>query len=170
MKRTVWFCTFFLLPGCAADPLSKALNLQRQPRLGIGGFKVTAPTKRLSSIVQTIPENLSTEEELPLLAEQLRKIEDRAANFLADELREWNKVEAVLVAEDGTRRGEPPTTAQLEVLRKELNLDAVLSPFCKLPHVSSAGGLSRILGSSIFCTMGPEHHCSQRLSLTSERL
>ncbi len=74
------------------------------------------------------PENLSLEEEASLISKNLHDIEDRATKFLVEDLKEEKKIEPVVIPEGlfGTHRGERPTPAQMDMLRKELGVDAVL--------------------------------------------
>lgn len=128
MNRIICFFFLFLLSACAANPLPKTLTADHPPRLGIIGFKVTAPIKRLSSIMEAPPENLSHEEEAALISKSLNDVEDRAVKFLAEDLKEEKKIEPVVIPDGlfGTHRGERPTPVQMDMLRKEFGVDAVL--------------------------------------------
>lgn len=118
----------FLLSACASNPLPKTLAIEHAPRLGIIGFKITAPIKRLSAIVETPPEGLSREEEASLLDKNLRDIEAKATNFLVGYLKEEEKIEPVLIPDGfaGTHRGAAPSISQIEQIKKEFGADAVL--------------------------------------------
>ncbi len=123
----------FLLSACASNPLPKTLAIEHAPRLGIIGFKITAPTKQLSSIVETPPKDLSRAEEASLLNEDLRGIEARASDFLVGFLKEEKKIEPVLIPDGfaGTHKGEAPSASQIELLKKEFGVDAVF--YGKIP-------------------------------------
>lgn len=92
------------------------------------------------------PENLNREEEKALLDEKLRSIEDRAGEFLVQDLEKGTEVEPVPVPEAiyGTERGKPPTPGQMETLRKELGLDAIL--YGRIPSYGKARLIYPILG------------------------
>ncbi len=118
----------FLLPACATTPLPKTLGVDHSPRLGIIGFKVTAPISRLASIMENPPQDVDPEEEKALLSNVLNDIGDLASDHLAKDLAEEKEIEPVLIPEGilGTQRGEKPSPLQIEELSKQFNLDAVL--------------------------------------------
>lgn len=122
-------CLLFVLQACATTPIPKKLNLEHPPRLGIIGFKVTAPIKHLSSIISSPPSNLSRSEEALLIDERLHDIEKMASEFLVEDLKKDQTVEPVPIPGGlfGTHPGEQPTTAQMDQLRRELTVDAVLT-------------------------------------------
>src|SRR5262249_47507048 len=80
--------------------------LARPPRLGIVGFKLTAPIRHLSSIVDH-PTSIGTQEEEIPLSEALRRIEEKGA------------------------------ANELQTLRRELDLDAVL--YGEIPWYGTIG-------------------------------
>jgi len=145
------FVLLFLLSACA-HPLPKTLALERPPRLGIIGFKMTAPIKKLSSIVEAPPENLSRKEKAALLDKDLRDIEARASFFLIGYLDEEKKIEPVLVPEGfaGTSRGEAPSISQIAELKRDFGLDAVI--YGEIPWYGKTRLLYPILGESLDIT------------------
>ncbi len=118
---------FLLLSSCATAPLPKTLALRHPPRLGIIGFKVTAPIQRLSSIFD-VKKKLDEKDERARIDEVLRKIEKRADEFLVSELVERKKVEPVLIPDGafGTHRGVRPLQSQIALIRKNFGVDAIL--------------------------------------------
>jgi len=142
------FFFLFFLSACATTPLPKTLPLDHPPRLGIIGFKVTAPIRHLSSIAQT-PENLNREEEPILIKEDLSHVEDQATTFLVAALTKEGLVVPVVVPKGlfGTQRGERPTSSQLDLLRKELGVDAIL--YGEIPWYGRTRLIYPILGESL---------------------
>lgn len=137
-----------MLSACTAYPLPKTLLLDHPPRLGIIGFKVTAPIRHLSSIANP-PPDLTHNEEPILLDKALRHVEDQAATFLVAALIEEGEVMPQVVPEGlyGIRRGERPTPSQLDLLQKELGLDAVL--YGEIPWYGRTRLIYPILGMSL---------------------
>src|SRR5574337_835093 len=86
-----------LLSACASTPLPKMLQMEHPPRLGIIGFKITAPIKHLSSIMETPPESPAPEQEKALLIKELHDIEVRADAYLAEALEKEETIRPVLV-------------------------------------------------------------------------
>ncbi len=142
-------CLLFALQACATVPISTKLDIERPPRLGLIGFKVTAPIKHLSSIETNPPPNLDPAQEASLIRERLLDVEKTASEFLADDLKTRQTVEPVPIPTGlfGTRRGERPTTAQLALLRRELQVDAVL--YGKIPWYGRTRLLYPILGEGL---------------------
>ena len=137
-----------LSSACATTPLPKTLSLDRPPRLGILGFKVTAPVKRLSSIAQA-PKGISKEEKNALLKETLQGIEDKATEELVATLQQQGTILPVLIPEGllGTCPGERPSPSQIEMLREELGLDAII--YGEIPWYGKTRLLYPILGETI---------------------
>ncbi len=148
MSRAPLIFFLFLLSACATTPLPKTLPLDHPPRLGIIGFKVTAPIRQLSSITKP-PSNLNRDEEPILLKEALRHIEDQSTTFLVAGLIKEKTVEPLVVPEGlfGTRRGERPTPLQIDLLRKELEVDAIL--YGDIPWYGRTRLIYPILGESL---------------------
>ena len=148
MIRVAFFFFLFLLSACAFTPLPKTLPSDHPPRLGIIGFKVTAPIHHLSSIAQ-MPKNLNSEQEPILLNEALRHVEDQATTFLEAALISEKTVEPLVVPEGlfGTWRGERPTPSQIDLLRKELGVDAIL--YGEIPWYGRTQLIYPILGESL---------------------
>ncbi len=121
------FFIFLFLISCATAPLPKTLALNHTPRLGVIGFKVTAPVRRLSSIAD-IKKSPGEKDERAGIGGAMRKIENRANEFLVGELVKRNKVEPVLIPEGsfGTRIGERPSQSQIDLIREEYGVDAVI--------------------------------------------
>lgn len=119
----------FFLASCAATPLSKNLTTRSDNPLKIGilGFKVTAPIKRIASIEENPLKNLTPEDEEFLVSEALYNIEEIASNELVKELEEQKKVKPVLIPIStlGIKKGEKPTAEQLILIKKKFGVDAV---------------------------------------------
>lgn len=147
-----FFLLLFLFSGCTTIPLSRSLSIDRPPRLGIIGFKVTAPVKYLSSIIEKPPENLDLKVEAFLISKELNDIEDRAMKFMVEDLKEEKKVEPVVIPEGlfGMHRGERPTAPQLDLLQKELGVDAVL--YGEIPWYGKTRLIYPILGETLDVT------------------
>lgn len=143
--KAVLLFLLLLSSACATAPLPKTLSLDRPPRLGIIGFKVTAPVKRLSSIAQA-PKGISKEEESTLLKEALRGIEDMATGELVAALEQESTILPVLVPEGlfGICPGERPSPSQIQMLKEELGLDAIF--YGEIPWYGKTRLLYPILG------------------------
>ena len=127
MKTSLTLISLIFLSACASAPLTKTLGTEKTPRLGIIGFKVTAPIERLSSIQESPPKNISDEEEKRMVANSVHAIEDKAAEEFKQELEKRKAIEPVIIPEGsfGTKKGDKPTMLQLEQMRKEFGVDAV---------------------------------------------
>jgi len=123
---TVFFI-FLFLQSCATIPLPETLSLGHPPRLGIIGFKVTAPVKRLSAIADT-EKSPDAKDEHARVDEALREIENRAGEFLISELAQIKEIEPVLIPQGafGTRIGERPSQSQIDLIRDEYGVDAIV--------------------------------------------
>ncbi len=144
------FVFIILLPACASDPLPKTLQMiEQRPRLGILGFKITAPIKQLSSIRETQTTNLAPEQEKALVSKELNNIEVWADAYMVEALKKEGTIEPVLIPEGllGTRRGERPTVSQIAMLRKELELDSVL--YGEIPFYGKTRLIYPILGEGL---------------------
>ncbi len=141
-----------LLSACASIPLPKALQIERPPRLGIIGFKITAPINHLSSIRETPQTNLAPEQEKALITKELHDIEDWASSYIIEALKKEKTIEPVLIPDGlfGTQRGGRPTESQIDMLRKELGLDAVL--YGEIPSYGKTRLIYPILGESLDIT------------------
>ncbi len=148
MSQVACLFFLFLLSACATTPLPKTLPLDHPLRLGIIGFKVSAPIHHLSSIAQT-PQNLNREEEPILLNEALRHVEDQTTTFLVAALNDEKAVVPLVVPEGlfETHRGERPTPSQIDLLRKELGVDAIL--YGEIPWYGRTRLIYPILGESL---------------------
>lgn len=144
--RAAWLFLFFL-SACASAPLPGTLPLDHPPRLGIIGFKVTAPIHHLSAIAQK-PKELDPDQEPDRIERALRRIEDQAGTFLAADLEKEGTVVPVVVPDGlfGTVKGEPPSPEQIDRLRNELGLDAVL--YGTIPWYGTTRPIYPILGES----------------------
>ncbi|MBI3583638.1 MAG: hypothetical protein HY096_06765 [Nitrospinae bacterium] len=148
-KTLSLFLIILILHACTAPPLRKTLKIDHPPKIGIIGFKVTAPISSLSSIVQSPPKGISKEEEKELINKRLRDIEEKADSFLIKDLIEKGKAVPVKIPEGlfGTKRGEKPELEALENLRKEFGLDAVL--YGEIPWYGKTRLIYPILGISL---------------------
>lgn len=149
-RSTTVFFIFIFLQSCATVPLPETLALSHPPRLGIIGFKVTAPIRRLSSIADTGKSGDEPDErdERIRIDEALRKIEKRAGEFLVSELAKKNKVEPVMIPEGAfaTRIGERPSRSQIALIRDEYGVDAVV--YGKIPWYGKTRLIYPIIGMS----------------------
>jgi len=150
-KRCVWEYIFlflsFSLSACGSTPLPKTIDLGQPPRLGIIGFKITAPIKHLSSI-KTTPKDMTPGQETALLDKELSRIENRATEFLVEALKKEGEVEPVVIPEDsGLSRGVRPTEAQIETIGRESMVDAVL--YGEIPGYGKMRLLYPILAESL---------------------
>ncbi len=139
----------FLLQACATAPISKTLNLEHPPRLGIIGFKITAPVKHLSSIMSNAPENLNRSEETALIDKRLHDVQEKATGLLICDLKKEQTLEPVPIPEGlfGTHPGERPTTAQMDLLKRELKVDAIL--YGRIPWYGRTKLIYPVLGESL---------------------
>lgn len=152
-RKVIFLLLLVLLPACASNPLPKTLALKRPPKLAIISFKVTAPIKHLSSIIKEPPKNLSPEQEKTLLDTELRRVEDRATEFLVQALEKDNEIEPIVIPEDvfGISRGERPTDTQINELKEQFGVDAVL--YGRIPRYGKAPLIYPILGESADITI-----------------
>jgi len=141
------FSIFLFAQSCATVPLPKTLMLDHPPRLGIIGFKVTAPIRSLSSIT-VVDKRPDEKDERARIDEALREIENRAGEFLAGELAKKNIVEPVLIPQGalGTRIGERPSQSQIVSIQNEYGVDAII--YGEIPQYGRTRLIYPILGMS----------------------
>lgn len=149
-KIFLLFLTVIYVEGCGSPRFVINPNRDAPARIAVVGFKLTPRIKHLSTIqtVQTKP----SEEEEPLLLEKARRgIEEEATLLMAAHLGETGAFQVFVIPPDSDEGrklqllpGEKPSVEQREVLKKDLDIDAVLDG--KIPEYGKVRLLYSFLG------------------------
>ncbi|MBU6140983.1 MAG: hypothetical protein KGP29_05485 [Proteobacteria bacterium] len=125
--RQLTILTLLIFVSSCATPLTKNQIVAKNQKLGIIGFKITAPITKLSSIQDSFPEKIDAKTEELLLADSFKKINNKASEELISHLKKSKLITPILIDVDkfGIKHGEKPSKDQLQQIKNELGIDAV---------------------------------------------